>query len=82
MGCYIDNSSRDLEYALYFEQRVVNSGRPKYEGFGVTRCVGACAAMGYMYPGKFIGYLKKLKCKKTAFIPNITNAIKKVSLAS
>ena len=64
MGCYMDNASRDLEYVLYDEQWAVNSGRPKYEGFGVNRCVGACAAMGYMYAGKLIGHFKKLKCKK------------------
>ena len=52
MGCYMDDSTRDLEYFLYDEQWAVDLGRPKYDGLGVNRCVGACAAMGFMYAGK------------------------------
>ena len=65
IGCYMDRSDRDLDYVLYEEQWATNSGSPKYEGFAVNRCVGACAAMGYMYAGKFVGYFKTFKCKKT-----------------
>ena len=54
MGCYMDSSTRDLKYILYDEQWALDLGRPKYDAFGVKRCVGACAAKGYIYAGNFL----------------------------